>query len=191
MLGALGITAPVGKAFRCILPGHEESRPSASIYQDSASGVFMYRDWHRRDGLEWFSLAWVRAALAYGEVKQLRAPETARWYLRLFHEARLVTPVDVELPPLPPSARGTAEKVAAGFRLLLGLRRLVGDEDPIAFTRRFASAWCDVGERQAGDAISELRDCGVIARVDECRYGGKSIPLYLPGKGSPGRRVRR
>ena len=57
----LGIPdVPIGKAFRCILPGHTDEHPSASLYRDR-SGAVVYRDWHRADGEEWYTLAEVRA----------------------------------------------------------------------------------------------------------------------------------
>src|ERR1700730_5957570 len=38
-LPILGIHVELGKSFRCILPGHNERRPSASIYRDPLTGL--------------------------------------------------------------------------------------------------------------------------------------------------------
>ena len=178
---ALGIQAPPGKPFPCILPGHAERRPSASLCKDPRTGVWKYHDFHRR-GPEWLTLADVRAAHAYGRVVDLQGPAAARWYLRLFHEAGYIAPKPVPMPPAlarPPSVR----RVADGFRLLLGLRWLADPGAATPFTREFAAAWCGVSWRTAGNAIAALRDLDVIRKVDEHRAGGRSMNLYLPGEG--------
>jgi hypothetical protein len=49
----LGVpTARVGQGFFCILPGHEEAHPSASLHWDPKTGALQYRDWHTRDGVD-------------------------------------------------------------------------------------------------------------------------------------------
>ena len=50
---ALGVpTDRVGQAFLCVLPGHDEAHPSASLHWDPKTGALQYRDWHARDGVE-------------------------------------------------------------------------------------------------------------------------------------------
>ena len=39
---ALGIEVPLGKPFPCILPGHVERRPSASLYREPSTGTWKY-----------------------------------------------------------------------------------------------------------------------------------------------------
>jgi Bifunctional DNA primase/polymerase, N-terminal len=190
-LSALGIDKPIGAPFRCILPGHAEQHPSASIYRDPISGQFLYRDWHRRDGVPWLPLSWVRAALAYKRVKRLGAPEAARWYLRLFHDAGLLAPLEIDLPNIPAKSSATLRKVREGFELLLGLRWLRDPDTATPFTRLFASAWCGVGERLAGEAIAELLRLGVIEQADVHCVGPKAMRLFLPGSGRSRARTRR
>jgi hypothetical protein len=185
-LPALGIDAPLGQRFPCILPGHDQSKPEASIFRDPLTGLWKYRDWHHvhYGTPEWLRLADVRAALAYGVVRWRNGPEAARWYRRLWHEAGLVDPVPVELPALPPDASRALRKVAEGFALHVGLRRLrEPDDEPVAFAHRFAAAWCGCTTREVGRAIPELRRLGVVRQVDEISTGGlRPMPLYLPGE---------
>jgi len=182
----LGIDRPVGRAFRCILPGQAERYPSASIYRPSGLDLFLYRDWHICSGIPWLPLSWVRAANGYGRVKRLARPESARWYLRLFHEAGVLRPLPVELPRLPSAARDSTRKVASGFALLLGLRWLTeGPGEPAPFARSFAAVWCGIGERAAGEAIRELLALDVIRQQEKHRAGAKAMRLFLPGSGTP------
>lgn len=179
----LGIDRRLGSAFRCILPGHTDRRASASIYPHPHTGVYLYRDWHAREGFSWLPLSWVRAAKGYGRVRRLKPPESSRWYLRLFHEAGVLEPILVDLPRLPANTRDSVVKVAEGFRLLLGLRWLREPATSAPFTRSFAAAWCQLGERAAGEAITDLRALGIIQKVDEYREGRKTMSLFMPGDG--------
>ena len=115
-----------------IVAGHKDNRPSASLYQ-LADGAIAYRDWHRLSGQEWLPLATVRAALGYGEVKQLNKGELAVWQTRLLIEAGLIAPAPVTLLPLPDGESETVHKVYEGFRRLLGCKYLRESNAPTAF----------------------------------------------------------
>lgn len=182
----LGIEAPVGTAFRCVLPGHHERRPSASLYRDPRTGEYRYRDWHnaRHGTPAWLTLPQVYAAQVCGRIVHLPAPTTARWYMRMAIEAELVEAPTVELAPLPPNASSVLEKVADGFRLVLQSRQL-REDGPAPFTRTFAETWCGVGERQAGEAIVELLRLSVM---EKDRMEGR-MSLFKPGLGRA-RRMR-
>jgi hypothetical protein len=182
---SLGINVRLGSPFRCILPGHPDHRPSASIYRDSHTGLYLYRDWHAHGELEWLPLSWVRAARSYGEVRPLKGPASSRWYLRLFYEAGVLEPMAVKLPSLPADAARSIRRAADGFRLLLGLRWLREPGTPTPFTRAFAAPWSGLGERAAGEAIAELVGRGIIQKVGEHRAGVRTMALYLPGTGQP------
>jgi len=169
-------------AFLCILPDHEERSPSASLYRDPETDLFLYRDWHERNGHSWYTLAELRASLGYRRAVKLRASEQARWYARLFYEAGLIKPVSIQVPT---DGLDAVEKtVADGFALLLALNWIKKPGEPAAFTRRFAAAWCGTSEREAARALQGLRRRDVIRVVGEHeRRGGGRFPLYLPGTG--------
>ena len=164
----------LGLPFACVLPGHTESRPSASLYE-LRDGSIVYHDWHRRDGREWFSLPEVFAAQAYGKVVNLRGPELATWQLRFLVETGFAEAVQVEMRPLPAAASRCVRSTYEGFKLLLGCKWLYEYGAPTAFSWRFAAAWCGLSERHAGSAITDLVRLGIIRVV-----GRYPMTLYLP-----------
>jgi hypothetical protein len=177
---ALGLpTTPVGQGFRCILPGHEEAHPSASLYRDPKTGALMYRDWHERSDVEWYTLPDVRASLAHREAVRLRGPSVATWQLRLLVEARILEPCPVPAQPLPPGVRPAVRTVYAGFRLLLGCKWWHTPEAPAPFSWRFAAAWCGLGASHVGEARRWLLAQGFLRRVGMHRR----TALFLPGTG--------
>lgn len=181
----LGIPAGAtsGKPFRCILPGHADEHPSASLYRNQ-SGVFVYRDWHRAEGPEWLTLGDVRAALAYGKVKLLRSPERAVWTIRLLVEAGAVRPVEVPWAgTLPPEAPGWIHAVYAGFLVLLGCKWTHTLDEPTPYSWRFASAWCDVPEYRVREAMRELLRHRYIVKRRE--HGRMALFDAGPGDGRP------
>ena len=179
----LGIPdVPIGKAFRCILPGHTDEHPSASLYRDR-SGAVVYRDWHRADGEEWYTLAEVRASLAYGKAVKLSGPELATWHLRLLVETGFVEPAQVQAKELPDDAPAAARSVYEGFLLLLGCKWLHTPDEPTTFSWRFAAAWCgDMSKSTAERGMTWLLQHGYIRKVGEVTAGyGRKMALFLPG----------
>lgn len=186
---ALGIEAEVGEPFLCVLPGHEERNPSASVYRSDLTGLFMYHDWHaaKWDGPEWLELAEVRASIGYGTVRKFRkrSPEKARWYSRLFYEAGCLEPVAVAMPAVPSTEPDYVHRVAHGFSLLVGLRLLTDPEVPAPFAAGFAGAWCQVNKKYAWKATARLLHLGVleVATIEKSRQG-RRMKLYRPGAGT-------
>jgi len=181
-----GVDAAPGKAFRCVLPGHEERHASASLFRSNETGVWRYHDWHGRDGPEWWSLAEVHASrcagqpVRFGEDQPLRTPSESRWWLRLWHDAGLLA-VEPQALPLPPGLTEPERKLAEGFALLVSLRR-TREIGAVPFTRRFAPGWCGVTEWQARRGIESLIRHGVICKDDEYQTPeGRKLHLYLPG----------
>jgi hypothetical protein len=183
-LPVLGIGAPLGRPFRCVIPGHDDQRPSASIYRGD-DGVWRYRDWHSRNGREWWALAEVRFAQVTGHLTRLEdAPTLARWWRRLFAEAGVIDLAAVAVPSLPPGAPAHVERVRGGFELLVQVRESRDAGEPMPFARRFAADWCGVSERQAREGIAELKRLGIIKKVGEHPSGhGQPMHLYRPGSG--------
>lgn len=180
-LPVLGINAPLGSSFRCVIPGHADRRPSASLFRQR-DGVWRYRDWHG-EVHEWWTLAEVRHAQVSGQLTRLDPPTLARWYRRLFAEAGVVDLAPVELPPLPPGTPAYVEQVRRGYQLLAAVRDGQGATEPMPFTRRFAASWCGVTEHEAREAIAELRRLGIIEKVGEHPAGARRMNLYRPGPG--------
>jgi len=165
----------IGKPFHCILPDHQDTRPSASLYQMD-SGHVLYRDWHGRSGEQGYFLPEVRASLAYGKACKLSKPELAVWSLRLLTETGYLRPAQVDMPELPPTATRTAKKLRDGLRLLFGCRWLHTHGDPAPFSHRFAAAWCGVSKSLVGDGIGALLKNHVIYKAGN----EKQTNLFLP-----------
>jgi hypothetical protein len=174
----LGVsTARVGQGFLCVLPAHQEAHPSASLHWDPKTGAVMYRDWHVRSGVAWYTLPDVRASLACGQAVRLRGPSVATWQLRLLIEARILEPYPVPARPLPPDTRPAIRKVYAGFVFLLACKWWHTPAAPTPFSWRFAAAWCGLSERHVGDAMHWLLAQGSLRQVGKHRR----TALFLPG----------
>jgi hypothetical protein len=177
--GVLGVpTARVGQGFLCILPGHEERHPSASLHWDPKTGGVQYRDWHTRDRVDWYPLPDVRASLAFGHAVRLRGPSVATWQLRLLIEAGILDPYPVSARPLPPKVRPTVRTVYNGFLFLLACKWWHTPQAPTPFAWRFAAAWCGLGARHVGEAMHWLLAQGFIRQVGRHRQ----MALFLPGR---------
>jgi Bifunctional DNA primase/polymerase, N-terminal len=174
----LGVpTERVGHAFLCVLPGHDEAHPSASLHWDPKTGTLQYRDWHVRSGVEWYTLPDVRASLAYGQAVRLRGPSIATWQLRLLIEAGILAPYPVAARPLLVEVRPAIRQVYDGFLLLLGCKWWHTPQAPTMFSWRFAAAWCGLGERHVGEAMHWLLAHGWLRQVGWYR----GLALFLPG----------
>jgi Bifunctional DNA primase/polymerase, N-terminal len=172
MAAALGIHAPFGRAFPCVL--HDEQNPSATIWQ-GPDGWFGYHDFHARGGRSWLPLARVRAALAGRP--DARGLELAVWKVRLLVEAGLV---DFPSVSVPGGLSGDVALVYGGFLFLLGCREWMAVAGTATtFTRSFGVAWCRLPERRFREAFAELRRLGLVKPVGAT---GR-MPLWLPGGG--------
>jgi hypothetical protein len=168
--------------FRCILPGHEERRPSANLWRDRR-GLYVYRDHHARQGRGSYCLAEVYAALISGAVRPIRAPELSRWKLRALAQFGFLPLASAELPELPAGASHSAKAAREGVKLLFAVRRLTEGDDITPFTRSFAHAWCGINEAEAAGAIAQLRKHGVIVKVGERpSSSGRAMNVYKPGE---------
>jgi Bifunctional DNA primase/polymerase, N-terminal len=188
----------IGRGFHCILPGHTDSDRvlSAAFYWDvtstphhAATGALVYRDFHREpvegdyrhhdpDRFTCLSLPEVRASLAYGQARWLEDGETWVWQMRLLIEAGIVPPVPVKVRQLPPGVRLTVYWLYEGFRLLLGCKWLLKPGEPTTFAWRFAAAWCGLGERHIGEAMTWLLQHGYLRKVGT----HKRVALFQLGR---------
>jgi Bifunctional DNA primase/polymerase, N-terminal len=176
----LGITAPLGTAFPCVL--HPDRSPSAALHPSAETGEWLYRDFHaaRHNAGEWLSLAQVRATLA-GRVGKLSRSEHATWKLILLVEAGLLSPVTVPGTPLPMGTGALLKHVYERFLFLLGCRWQYEPGAPAPFTRDFAAALCGISIRDARDAIDELKRLGAIyIAATQPAGGARTLRLWLP-----------
>ena len=157
---------PIDRGFRCILPGHDDQRPSASLFREPIHGTWVYMDFHRRDGPPAFLLAEVYAAVQTGEVRQLPNHEAAAWKLRLLVDTGFLPEAPVVAPPLPRRVSTTVAKVYEGFIRLVAL---LGS--PVCFSWRFAAEWCGTAQPTAGRAIHELMRLKIIRIIGKDDHG--------------------
>ena len=180
MARALGIESPLGKPFRCIL--HEERNASACLVEVAESGEWLYHDFHgpARGGLEWMSLAQVRAQLSH-RGPRLGPAEHATWKLVLLDEAGLVPCQPVPADRLPQGVHGVVRHVYERFLYLLACRWNYGYGEPAPFERNFAAAFCELPVKTARFAIDELRRLEQLVLVG---YHGRTR-LWLPAGVAP------
>lgn len=178
----LQLGASVGSAFRCVLPGHSDARPSAAVWL-KPGGHHLYHDLHRQSGRQFYELPEVLASIRAGHIVQLSPSSQRRWWDRLFWEAGLLDVAPAALPSLPSDADEVLRRVAQGFAILVALQAQRDPDEPVVFARHFAAAWCGVSEQQARRAIIELQRRGVIEKVGEHCAGGRRHNLWVPGRG--------
>jgi hypothetical protein len=172
----------VGVPFLCVLPGHEEDEPSASLWRDD-SGAVVYHDWHGDPDDQFWLLAEVYEACQTGECRIRNTPEISRWKLRLLVETGFLEPADVPAARLPDRVSAVIRRVYDGFVYLLRCRWVNEPGEPTPYTWRFAARWCGVTIGQAGRAIGQLVDARYMLEAGHMPGVGchQGTPLYLPG----------
>lgn len=189
IMGLCGVSqARIGKNFRCVLPGHEERSPSASLWRHPKSNHIYYRDWHCRDGHEWYTIPEVYAAVTTGNVRKLTQAEQGVWLTRALAKAELIKLPSVMAPRLPSDTPQIIRDVFEGFRELLAIHSMYDAQRSAApYTWNFASDWTGRGRRQCGDAIKWLLSRGYLVRVVAKGEGhrGKRLRSGLLAIGTP------
>jgi hypothetical protein len=188
----LGVPADVelGQSFLCILPGHFERNPSASLGKDS-HGRWVYRDHHQRGGCPlYMTLADAYASQRRGWIQKMDGPTLAVWKLAMLAEMGLVDPVAVPLRLLPDDASDDVRRLYGGVRHLLSLKWLYeyGAATPCAWS--FMADWTGMDERAVGAAMKELLRMKILSQVSTHRAArGGTMAVFLPvGKAQTGRR---
>lgn len=175
----------IGETFCCVLPGHTETKPSASLFPDRA-GCVMYRDWHAgsHGTPEWLTLTEVFHAQLTGHIEKLaEAPTHATWKLRMLCTLGILPLVDVPMIPCPLDASNAARGVYRSFRMLLGCKwhYQIGKETTFAW--RFAADWGGSSVNTVQKGMNELLDRGIIRRVGtHVGQFGKTLTTYLPAE---------
>ena len=186
----VGINAPIGQKFRCILPGHEDRNPSACLWRDERRGLVVYQDFHAgkraRPGqkpLASLTLAEVYAADRTGRVERLRGLQHVLWKLRLLVDTGFVDRPPVNAPPAPPTLTAATLRVYDGFCELVSIRQLTAlRHEPAPYSWRFASGWCGVSESSAGRGMQQLLAHGLIRRAG-AMPGARGAALFELGDG--------
>ncbi|HYG57391.1 MAG TPA: bifunctional DNA primase/polymerase, partial [Symbiobacteriaceae bacterium] len=177
VLRLCGVTAKTGKAFQCVLPGHQEHRPSAAVYQHP-SGQFMYHDFHGK-GADWYTLAEVYHAVKTGKTRKLSPGENAVWLLKALRETGFVKAPAIMAPALPNGVKPIIMDAYAGFRELLALRTIYDSAQTAApYSWSFAAEWIGRSERRTGEAVAWLLEAGYLVKAGQVP-GRRPMALYL------------
>lgn len=177
----------LGVPFCCVLPGHAEGHPSATLIR-AERGHVIYKD-HHSDG-EVFSLASVYASQIGSKVRHVGDRELGLWTARILIDSGVLAPAPVELLPLPEGVSQRAQVVYDAFRGLAEARWLINSwGSSFPFSRSFVADWTGtISAATAQRGITELREAGVIVRVGKVTSaGGRTAGLYLPGETEEGR----
>jgi hypothetical protein len=177
---ALGITAPPGDAFPCILAGHEHDArlTPTRTKKDDPAGPFTGYWRYRCPGLDGgVGLGELRARiaydrLAYDDQRHVMPVEACRWLERLDWEARIYQHDDetwaLQCDVVAAAGHDCpkhAWRVAADIALFVAFRdRRFPRTEPIVFTDKFAAAYCGLSFDEARDAKKLLEARGVIRR---------------------------
>lgn len=89
---------PLGRKFRCLLPGHPERHPSAAFFRGESGQIF-YHDLHasKYGTEEWLTLGEVYHALEVGHLEELTPWEKARALAALALNAGVELPLTTEV----------------------------------------------------------------------------------------------
>lgn len=158
---ALGIKVVSGNLtapFRCVAPGHDHS---ARLHHHR--GFWQYRCQQVGRLLE---LGEVRAALGYGDTRQISELERVRWRELLDYEAGILDRGPHPIP-LPPDASPSTLRVGEAWRLHVGLRdpEVWPPGEPYVFARAYVMARASVTDAEARRGVRELRAHGSMRPV--------------------------
>lgn len=171
---------PLGTAFPCVLPDHDERKPSASIWRTPDGGL-VYRDFHMRHGRGAYRLVDVYAALETGEVRVLKAGEQVPWSVRMLSDLGLYTLPPLAIIPAPgadvmPSAQKLWQAILLLLKCRLGYEVVDPGVDGTPLTGRFLGGWANMDERTAYRALGVLLERGYLRRLPQ-RKG--HVALYV------------
>jgi hypothetical protein len=172
----------LGEGFHCLLPGHSDTKPSASFGRHDA-GHYYYKDFHHGNygSPDVLTFAEVYAAQMTGRVQKLNKSSHTTWKIRMLVEMGMLQPALVELRSLPQHASKTVQKVYEGFRLLLQCKWRYAYGAPTAFSWSFAAGWCDVAEDTAARAFKALQAMKIVQETGSYSGAyGKKMKEFLP-----------
>ena len=170
----------VGKSFKCPLPGHEETKPSAALYRMN-DGIIALKDFHK-DNACWL-LPDVYASFITGKTVKLEGASRIVWWLRCLDDLGYIKRPAMHAHKLPDDALISVKKLYDGLKYLLELRTLYNPEQVGApFSWRFAQSWCDIGSPNTVEkAMKYLLERGYVYQV----RGITSTKLTILALGKP------
>lgn len=178
MLDLLGIRAPLGEKFGCILPGHGPDRdPSASISVVPGSGHVLYRCWQTNKTYTLCQVFYAHVAERPIEKLPWSKSTHAVWKLRSLLETEQ-TPRPSIVLPCPKSLPASAVAHLPALTRYFEVRELtrMGRAGPLA--PKFFGPWCGIGPDAAKELRHVFRTHGVIVKTGDKK---KLADLYLPG----------
>lgn len=174
----------VGKAFRCVLPGHEETKPSAALYRMD-NGIIALKDFHKA-GDTWL-LPDVYASCLTGKEMKLKPGERIIWWLRALSDLGIISPPIRLHSQLPENVSESVRRLYKGFVQLVALREMYKPaQEGTPFSWEFARRWCGIGSNTTVQkSMAWLLKNGYIRMVREgskIGQGSKSAIFELSVK---------
>jgi Bifunctional DNA primase/polymerase, N-terminal len=168
----LGIDAPIGGKFPCLLPGAPDQDPSANLWRDPHTERIVYRCWQRAVT---HPVHRVYAAITAG-----RSIEELRWSRAIAALWKIRTLLDTGMIAAPPIA---LPKTAAGadveaLQRLFQARALMKLGISTTLVPDVLGPWLGMSADAAKELRYQWRKLGLIKKTGE-KIGGAD--LYLPG----------
>lgn len=169
----LGLEVPeVGETItiQSMLPNHSDTKPSMGVRWSEDKNRILVRDFSNHYADKYFqndyNIVRLYTTIIYkNQTPRFSAGEFNMWFLRMLYEAGLIS---VEMDTYQKEKELKEEnrlvkKVAEGFRLLTGLKKLYRDFDGnIVFSDRFSAGWCGVPLSTANRSKRKLLNSGYM-----------------------------
>lgn len=174
-----------GSLQRSVLVGHADNNPSMGLRWAKVDSHLIARDFsdHHNDGLCDYNVVRLYINKMYGcNMPKPSKAEWTTWFLRLMHDAGIISPVSHIAPDLEAIFGKQKKKIQAieSVFLLDGLKRLHANySDELPLTKSFMKAWCKgVHPNTSYLAIKEVEKVGLIKHVNTNELSKKKS-LYL------------
>jgi hypothetical protein len=171
----------LGVPFRCVIPGHEESNPSATLIKAKAGHV-KYFEFHEKGQFSnYLQLAEVYHARHTGQLVRLDDCSLARWTAKLLVDSGVVPLAPVNLLPFPPGTNPTINhyRVCDLYRYCMGLRKLIGDTH-MPFSASFIAYNSEVARSTAARIMQDLIEWKILRKVELLDTTPRKMWTYAP-----------
>ncbi len=153
----------IGKAFRCIIPGHSETKPSAALWQMRDEPIIYY-DFHGRESTNLLFLPDVYAAVKNNYFKELKEGERYLWWLRILYEYDVIEVPHIKYYDLPGNLPPSFYRLYDGIILMYRLRKIYKPEQEyMPCSYRFLEHWIGLkGVESRRRALEYLKKNGYL-----------------------------